>query len=202
MNVNEVKIEGENDIEKCLNIFNNEIKKFNEKKYASNVEESHRLNKLSLKEKIKSNIDSVWKEFLILICKDLNSKLKVEQLEKNAFYHTDLGIVFRLTEYDIEKKIISIEWFANEQWFTRLIRLKSKGKDKTKIIYTDVVKGIVAISGFLQRRVLNTYNKKQINAFKIQMIDLKFSLDLIDKTKLTKTRLEKENLIDRNKKIY
>ncbi|WP_338970158.1 hypothetical protein [Spiroplasma endosymbiont of Labia minor] len=191
-------------VKKLEKEFENTISELNKQKYISIMEERKRLNKILMSYKIAKPIEIVWPKLLSILLKDLHPSLKIENVNKGDFYITSNSkdkLPFRIKNYD-DQKTITIEWISKKQWFTRTINVKQIKNNSTKIFYMDISKGEVSVAGYFERRVIFVYNKRQVIAFTIQMLNLKIDLELVPSNKIEKIKNKIEKMLKYSQKLY
>lgn len=200
-----IKILNQEKINDLNNQFNQEKERIHKKVYNSLTEERMRTSKIIISKVICDNVDNVFKSIVSKIAKDFHSDLKYEDLEENFFYKTSSksnNIIFKLFEFEINKAL-SIEYFVNNQHFIRTFKfIKNNKNTKTKIIYIDLVTGMVSINGWYERHIRNVYIRKQIIAFKIQMMNAMLDLNLVKENKIEKLKIKINKMLEFSKKIF
>lgn len=200
-----IKVTDENKINDLNKEFEDNKERIHKKVYNSLTEERMRTSKVIISKIINDKVQNVFVNIVSRIAKDFHSELKYDDLEENFYYKTSSksnNIIFKLFEFKIDK-VLSIEYFANNQHFIRTFKFISNRRNtKTKIIYIDLVTGMVSINGWYERHIRNVYIRKQIIAFKIQMMNAMLDLNLVKQNKIQKLRLKINKMLEFSKKIF
>ncbi|AVN58901.1 hypothetical protein [Mesoplasma florum] len=171
--------------------FEKKRRNFDEKVHGSMTEEMKRNIKTVQKAKISANKEEVFKAFVELAAKDINSNLTSEDIVEDNFYITSKKmkkLPIKVSQY-IKNEVIEIEWFAENHYFLRTVFFYGVN-GKTKIKMVDNAKGMEAVFGVSSQYIKNMYVKSIKKSFKIQIIQIKLSI--FDQTQINKLKLKKK----------
>ncbi|ALX70562.1 hypothetical protein STURO_v1c02940 [Spiroplasma turonicum] len=158
-------------------------------KYTSFYEERKRISKLFCSMKLSKPIEEVFEAFLDISIEDINPNINKEDFEEGQWYRSSKknnNNLFRLETLQKNKEI-SLSWVAKKQLFIKSVKFKKNSSNtKTKLTYFDYVKGDTSIQGFFERHILNTYIKKQVLAFRIQIFKTSIKLNLVKEKDIPK----------------
>lgn len=193
-----------NEIAKLELEFQKNREKISQKIYTSVTEERLRTNKIITTDKIKAPVEKVFQAVINQACKDLHSSLNYEDLVNNSFYRTSgktNKIPFKITEFKINE-VLSVEYYAKDQQFIKTLRFKTNKKKQTKILYTDIAVGMVSVLGWFEKHIRQVYVKRQIIAFKTQILKAKLDLKLIPEKYIGKKENEITRMLDYSQKAF
>ncbi len=200
-----VKVTDEEEIEKLTKEFEEEKKRIHKKVYNSVSEERLRSNKIITSYKIKASIEKVFEAVAIKSAQDMHTDLKYEDLEQGCFYRSSgksSKIPFRITVFEVNKEI-EIEFFAKDQHFIKTLRFKkNRNNTKTKITYIDIATGTVSIQGWFEKHIKDVYVKRQIIAFKLQVMNALLDLNIVEKNKVESVKKKMKKLLEYSKNLY
>ncbi|WP_146637884.1 hypothetical protein [Spiroplasma clarkii] len=132
------------------------------------TEEVRRIFKTSCKGNIAMNLETAFSNFLELASKDINGNLDKNDLTEGTFYvsgQKNENAIIRLNELE-KNQLVEILWFTKTHKFIRRLVFKELGKNKTRIKFIDICKGMSTVFGFMDNYKKRCTNEMLKNHFK------------------------------------
>lgn len=185
--------------------FEKQNNKISQKVYSSVLEECLRVIKITKKARINAPIEDVFSEIVSISAINMHPNLKRQDLKEKMFYRSSgksNKIPFQVSSFR-KNEILEIRWYANDQEFIKTLTFFSnKNNTKTLVKYLDISTGMVSILGYFEKRIKSVYIRRQIIAFKVQILKTKLNLQLVPKNKIEKVNKKIENMMKYSKDIY